>query len=58
VLRFGLGELIIVVVVALFLFGADRLWGLSRKMGKLFGGIKKEVRDLKKFVNDNESEPS
>jgi sec-independent protein translocase protein TatA len=45
----GIGELLIVLVIALLLFG-NRLPGVAHSLGKALMGFRKEVRNLEEEV--------
>ncbi|MCX8093620.1 MAG: twin-arginine translocase TatA/TatE family subunit [Candidatus Goldbacteria bacterium] len=43
----GMGEVILILVVALLIFGAARLPEIGKALGKGIKEFKKEVRDIK-----------
>jgi sec-independent protein translocase protein TatA len=51
---FGIGfqELLVILLILLLLFGANKLPELARGLGKAIGEFKKSVNDVKKEVED------
>ena len=53
--RIGLGELLIILFIALLVFGPDRLPALARSLGKATGKAKALVHSLTKELEDENS---
>lgn len=51
---FGIGfqELLVILLILLLLFGANKIPELARGLGKAIGEFKKSVNDVKKEVED------
>lgn len=51
---FGLGfqELLVILLILLLLFGANKIPELAKGLGKAIGEFKKSVNDVKKEVDD------
>lgn len=51
---FGIGfqELLVILLILLLLFGANKLPELARGLGKAIGEFKKSVNEVKKEVED------
>lgn len=47
----GLTELIIIIVVAILLFGARRLPKIARDTARMVGKARKEIRDIKDDID-------
>ncbi|MFC1708628.1 twin-arginine translocase TatA/TatE family subunit [Candidatus Omnitrophota bacterium] len=57
--RFGMGELVVILLIVLLLFGAKRLPEISRALGRSIKELKKgakEIRDDIQEVNKDEEE--
>lgn len=56
--RLGTGELVLIFLIVLLLFGATRLPGLARSMGKAIKEFKKGAKeiedDIKEVVKDED----
>ncbi|MBL7198271.1 MAG: twin-arginine translocase TatA/TatE family subunit [Candidatus Omnitrophica bacterium] len=52
--KFGMGELVIILLIVLLLFGAARLPEIARSIGKSIKEFKKGFKEIKE---DNEEEP-
>ncbi|NQU18736.1 twin-arginine translocase TatA/TatE family subunit [bacterium] len=52
--KFGMGELVIILLIVLLLFGAARLPEIARSIGK---SIKEFKKGLKEIKEDDEEEP-
>ncbi len=52
--KFGMGELVIILLTVLLLFGAARLPEIARSIGKSIKEFKKGFKEIKE---DNEEEP-
>jgi len=48
----GLPELLIVFLILLLLFGANRLAGIGQAIGRTIREFRKEVRDVEEDVRD------
>ena len=48
----GLPELLIVFLILLLLFGANRLTGIGQAIGRTIREFRKEVRDVEEDVRD------
>jgi len=44
--RIGLGELLVILLIALLVFGAKRLPELAKSLGKAVSGFKKGLKDI------------
>ena len=55
---FGIWEIVIIVVVVLLLFGANRLPGLARTTARTLRDVRKEIRDLKADLDVTEPSPA
>ena len=44
--RIGLGELLIILLIALLIFGAKRLPELAKSLGRAVSGFKKGLKDV------------
>lgn len=51
-LKFGMGELIIILLIVLVLFGASRLPAIARALGKSIKEFKKASKETKKNIGD------
>lgn len=51
-LRFGMGELIIILLIVLVLFGASRLPAIARALGKSIKEFKKASKEAKDDIGD------
>ena len=52
----GFGELVIILAIALLLFGAKRLPEVAKGIGKSFNAFKKGLREVSDDVDDVKSE--
>ena len=56
--KIGAGEIIVILIIALLIFGPDKLPQLGRNMGKAIGSVKKYMREttdeLKEAMEDME----
>ena len=55
-LRFGMGELVVILLIVLLLFGAARLPEIARALGKSIKEFKKGAKDIKDELSDDEKE--
>ena len=55
---FGIWEIVIIVVVVLLLFGANRLPELARATARTVRDVRKEIRDLKADLDVTEPSPA
>ena len=51
-LRFGMGELVVILLIVLLLFGASRLPEIARALGKSIKEFKKAGKDLREGIED------
>ena len=49
-LGIGMGEILLVVVIALVIFGPEKMVGIAKKAGKLMNTVKQTSADLKSQV--------
>lgn len=55
----GAGEILLILVVILLLFGAERLPGMARSLGKALEEFRRSARDLSRdLMNSHPSQPS
>jgi sec-independent protein translocase protein TatA len=54
---FGIWEIVIIVVVVLLIFGANRLPQLARSTARTVRDVRKEIRDLKADLDVTEPAP-
>lgn len=50
--KFGMGELVVILLIILLLFGASRLPEIARSLGKSIKEFKKAGKELKDGVED------
>jgi sec-independent protein translocase protein TatA len=50
--RFGVGELIIILLIILILFGAKRLPEIARSLGKSIKEFKKGTKEIKEDIEE------
>lgn len=50
--KFGMGELVVILLIVLLLFGASRLPEIARALGKSIKEFKKAGKELKNDVED------
>ena len=50
--KFGMGELIIILLIVLVLFGASRLPAIARALGKSIKEFKKASKEAKENIGD------
>ena len=55
-LFFSGGEILIIVLAVLLLFGADALPGIARTIGKLMSEFHKATDDIKREITDHTSD--
>jgi sec-independent protein translocase protein TatA len=55
-LFFSGGEMLVIVLAVLLLFGADALPGIARTVGKLMSEFHKATDDIKREITDHTSE--
>ena len=55
-LFFSGGEILVIVLAVLLLFGADALPGVARTVGKLMNEFHKATDDIKREITDHTSE--
>jgi sec-independent protein translocase protein TatA len=55
---FGIWEIVIIVVVVLLIFGANRLPQLARSTARTVRDVRKEIRDLKADLDVTEPAPA
>ena len=55
-LFFSGGEILVIVLAVLLLFGADALPGVARTVGKLMSEFHKATDDIKREITDHTSE--
>lgn len=55
--NFGMGEMIIVLIIVLVLFGAKRIPEISASFGKGIREFKKNVNDVERQVTEPEPRP-
>ena len=51
----GLPELLVILVIALLFFGADRLPGIARSMGQAINEFKKSMNGVESGASDDAS---
>ena len=54
----GAGEILLILVVVLLLFGAERLPAMARSLGKALEEFRHAARDLTHDLMDNQQPPS
>ncbi len=54
---FGIWEIVIIVVVVLLLFGANRLPGLAKGAARTVRDVRREIRDLKADLDPTDPSP-
>ena len=50
--KFGIGELIVILLIVLFLFGAKKLPDIARALGKSIKEFKKGAKDIKEDIEE------
>ncbi|MFH1593835.1 MAG: twin-arginine translocase TatA/TatE family subunit [Candidatus Omnitrophota bacterium] len=50
--KFGMGELVIILLIVLLLFGASRLPEIARALGKSIKEFKKAGKEIKDDIED------
>lgn len=50
--KFGMGELVVVLLIVLLLFGASRLPEIARALGKSIKEFKKGAKEVKDDIQD------
>ena len=50
-MRIGIGEILVVLVLFILLFGAKKLPDLAKSLGQAFKAFKKEVKDIEKDMD-------
>lgn len=53
-MRLGTGEILLLLVVVLFIFGPSKLPELGRSLAQFFGNFKREIKDVQKDVAEAE----
>ena len=53
-MRIGIGEILVILVLFVLLFGAKRLPDLAKSLGKAFRTFRKEVKDIKNDMDIDE----
>ena len=53
--NFGLGELIVILLIFLILFGASRLPEISRMLGKAIKEFKKAGKEFNEEIHEDET---
>ena len=54
--RFGMGELIVILLIVLLLFGAKKLPEIARALGKSIKEFKKGAKDIKEDIEETAKE--
>jgi len=54
--RLGMGELIVILLIVLLLFGAKKLPEISRALGKSIKEFKKGAKDIKEDIEETTKE--
>lgn len=54
----GAGEILLILVVVLLLFGAERLPAMARSLGKALEDFRRAARDLTHDLMDSQHPPS
>ena len=54
--NFGMGELVVVFLIVLLLFGASRLPGIARALGRSIKEFKKGTKEIEKNLKDADDE--
>ena len=52
--RFGMGELIVILLIILLLFGAKKLPEIARSLGKAIKEFKKAGKEIKEDIEEEE----
>lgn len=55
-MRFGMGELIVILIIVLVLFGAKKLPEMARALGRSLKEFKKGVKEVEKEIKDIEED--
>jgi len=55
---FGSTELLLIVIIALFLFGPDKMPEIARTLGKVMGDFKRAMKDAEAELAINEAKES
>lgn len=50
--RFGMGELILILIIVLILFGASRLPEIARALGRSIKEFKKGAKEIKEDIEE------
>lgn len=50
--KFGMGELVVILLIVLLLFGASKLPEIARSLGKAIKEFKKAGKDLKADIEE------
>lgn len=56
--KLGTGELLLILAVALVIFGPTKLPQLARSAGKIVGSMKNYIRDIKEEIEEADKELS
>ena len=52
--KLGMGELVVILIIVLLLFGASRLPEIARSMGKALKEFKKAGREIKEDIESEQ----
>ena len=55
---FGSTEILFIVIIALFLFGPDKIPEIARTLGKVMGDFKRAMKDVEDELAINETKES
>ncbi len=55
-LKFGMGELVVILLIVLLLFGASRLPEIARALGKSIKEFKKAGKEIKDDIEETQNE--
>lgn len=55
-LRFGMGELVIILLIVLVLFGATRLPAIARALGRSLKEFKKGTKEIQDDIDETTGE--
>lgn len=54
----GSGEILLILLVALLLFGADKLPGTARMLGKALAAMRKSLDDVRREIEESAKVPT